>query len=130
MYDELYREFIKLKTTEMIEIIQDFPESMPCLTDIKFALDKTNMKDYLTFKLREMFENRLLILGNHTTLIISQITTLIISQYISTFRVMKLLDPSTIMLEIVSKPIKEYLRKRPDTLKRIVWLILHENDLY
>eukprot|EP00352_Strombidinopsis_acuminata_P009605 CAMPEP_0176377120 /NCGR_PEP_ID=MMETSP0126-20121128/28663_1 /TAXON_ID=141414 ORGANISM="Strombidinopsis acuminatum, Strain SPMC142" /NCGR_SAMPLE_ID=MMETSP0126 /ASSEMBLY_ACC=CAM_ASM_000229 /LENGTH=122 /DNA_ID=CAMNT_0017738825 /DNA_START=877 /DNA_END=1245 /DNA_ORIENTATION=- len=122
MYDELYREFIKLKTTEMIEIIQDFPESMPCLTDIKFALDKTNMKDYLTFKLREMFENRLLILGNHTTLIISQ--------YISTFRVMKLLDPSTIMLEIVSKPIKEYLRKRPDTLKRIVWLILHENDLY
>jgi hypothetical protein len=41
---------------------------------------------------------------------------------------MKLLDPSTLLLEIVSEPIKEHLRSRNDTLRCIVSSIIADED--
>lgn len=35
---------------------------------------------------------------------------MIIEHYIQAIRVLKLIDPSTILLEIISEPIKEHLR--------------------
>ena len=59
------------------------------------------------------------------------ITLLIIEHYIQAIRVLKLIDPSTIMLEIISEPIKEHLRSRQDTLRCIVQSILvDESELY
>ena len=59
------------------------------------------------------------------------ITLLIIEHYIQAIRVLKLIDPSTILLEIISEPIKEHLRKRQDTLRCIVQSILaDESELY
>lgn len=44
---------------------------------------------------------------------------------------MKLIDPSTILLEIISEPIKDHLRKRQDTLRCIVQSIIAEDsELY
>jgi hypothetical protein len=34
-------EFVKLRTSEMFYIFQDFPESSPAINDFKTALDKT-----------------------------------------------------------------------------------------
>ncbi len=44
---------------------------------------------------------------------------------------LKLIDPSTILLEVISEPIKEHLRRRQDTLRCIVQSILaDDSDLY
>ena len=59
------------------------------------------------------------------------ITLLIIEHYIQAIRVLKLIDPSTILLEVISEPIKAHLRKRGDTLRCIVQSILaDESELY
>lgn len=52
----------------------------------------------------------------------------IIKQYITIIRILRILDPSGACLEIVSEPIKEYLRKRDDTLKRTIDIVINQND--
>ncbi len=42
---------------------------------------------------------------------------------------MKYIDTSSILLEIISNPIKQYLRTRKDTMRCIINLILNEEDL-
>ena len=42
---------------------------------------------------------------------------------------MKIIDSSSLLLELVSKPIKIYLRSRKDTLRCIINLILSEDDV-
>lgn len=42
---------------------------------------------------------------------------------------MKYIDASSILLEIISNPIKQYLRSRKDTMRCIINLILNEEDL-
>lgn len=42
---------------------------------------------------------------------------------------MKFIDTSSILLEIISNPIKHYLRSRKDTLRCIINLIINEEDL-
>jgi anaphase-promoting complex subunit 2 len=59
------------------------------------------------------------------------ITLLIIEHYFQAIRFLKLIDPSTILLEVISEPIKEHLRRRQDTLRCIVQSILaDDSDLY
>ena len=48
--------------------------------------------------------------------------------YINTIDVMKILDPSTLMLEEVSDAFKEFLSKREDTLHCIIQIILYDKD--
>lgn len=43
----LYSNFVKLRTSEMIDIFREFPDSSPCLIDLKYALDKTKLNNYL-----------------------------------------------------------------------------------
>ena len=42
---------------------------------------------------------------------------------------MKLLDPSTLMLEEVSDTFKQFLNRRQDTLQCIIQIILYDDDL-
>jgi len=81
---------------------------------------KTDILQEFSYKLREDFESRLLIPGIPTTQIIEQ--------YIKTIRILRILDPSAICLEIVSEPIKEYLRGRQDTLKCIIDIVINQED--
>jgi anaphase-promoting complex subunit 2 len=77
----------------------------------------------LAEKMREQIVDRLLIPGVDSKTIINN--------YIQVIRVFKFIDPSTILLEIISKPIKDYLRSRKDTLRCIVSIIIEEgSELY
>lgn len=93
---------MKLRTSEMIAILGDYPDSSAALNDLKYALNKTKMYNYFSTSVKEQFANRLLIPGVNTILIIEQ--------YIRIINAMKIIDPSTILLEVISEPIKEYLR--------------------
>jgi anaphase-promoting complex subunit 2 len=89
------------------------------LEDLKQVL-KTDILQEFSYKLREDFESRLLIPGIPTSKIIEQ--------YIKTIRILRILDPSAVCLEIVSEPIKEYLRGRPDTLESIIDIVIYQED--
>ena len=79
----------------------------------------------LADEMKKQVINRLLLPGVSTKFIINF--------YIQVIRVFKLIDPSTILLEIVSEPIKEYLRSRKDTLRVIINTIIsgdEKSELY
>ena len=78
---------------------------------------------YLVCKLRDQIVQRLLIPSIDTNFIIRF--------YIQVITVLKFLDPSTILLEMVSAPIKDYIRSRKDSLRCIVNIIIsNESELY
>ena len=43
---------VKLWTSQIIELIQEFPEGSPCLLDLKSALAVTNLKEYFAEEVR------------------------------------------------------------------------------
>lgn len=98
-----------------------------CIQELKMTLQNIarfeNMHFKLAEKMKEQIVDRLLIPGVDSKSIINF--------YIQVIRVFKFIDPSTILLEIISKPIKDYLRSRKDTLRCIVSIIIEdESDLY
>ena len=56
-------------------------------------------------------------------------TSLIIEIFIRLINIMKYIDSTSVLLEIISNPIKVYLRSRKDTMRCIINLILNEEDL-
>ncbi|CDW73691.1 anaphase-promoting complex subunit 2 [Stylonychia lemnae] len=119
----LLTKFVSLRTKDIFEIFQEFPDSMPSINDFKYALEKTQLHKQFVNQVKEQFSQRLLLPG--------VITFIIIEHYIQAIRVLKLIDPSTILLEMISEPIKDHLRQRQDTLRCIVQSILaDESELY
>ncbi|KAJ2351512.1 Anaphase-promoting complex subunit 2, partial [Coemansia sp. RSA 2611] len=58
-------------------------------------------------------------------------TSDILTQYISAIRCLRLLDPSSTVLEIVARPIRSYLRSREDTVSCIVQdMVSEESELF
>lgn len=47
----------------------------------------------------------------------------ILHQYVSTIKALKIIDPTGVFLEAVGEPIREYLRRRKDTIKCIVTML-------
>ena len=111
----------ELCTKEFITLIQEFPESSPCLEDLKVSLNISKMNDQFVTEVIGQLQKRLLTIGRSSSLILSL--------YIKTIDVMKLLDPSTLMLEEVSDTFKQFLNKRLDTLQCIIQIILYDDDL-
>eukprot|EP00347_Sterkiella_histriomuscorum_P002825 403366657 len=119
----LLSQYVNQRTKDMFQIFQEFPDSLPAINDFKYALDKTKLHKFFANQIKEQFSQRLLLPG--------VITFMIIEHYIQAIRVIKLIDPSTILLEIISEPIKDHLRQRQDTLRCIVQSILaDESELY
>eukprot|EP00118_Oscarella_pearsei_P017982 m.181468 g.181468 ORF g.181468 m.181468 type:complete len:128 (+) comp39272_c0_seq24:102-485(+) len=51
-------------------------------------------------------------------------TTDILTHYVSTIKSLKLLDPTGVVLEQAGEPVREYLRLREDTVRRIVFNLI------
>ena len=105
-------ELSKYYINQIFDIIKACPDSQPIIEDFKFALEATKLHQELANKMIESYSKRLLIPG--------VISSVIILQYIQIIKVLKYIDSSTILLDIVSDPIKACLRKRPDTLRSII----------
>ena len=119
----LHESFAQMRFREMFDVIRDYPDTAPCLADLKAALERTHMQQALAEELKGKFCARLLLPG------VGTIT--IIELYIQTIRVMKLIDPSALLLEVVSEPIRAHLRRRKDTLRCIVNAIISDDaELY
>jgi hypothetical protein len=93
---------INKKNSNLI-FFTEFPESQPALEDLGICLQKTDLRSYLTTKLQSALETRLLHPGANTVDIL--IT------YVAAIRALRLLDPSGVLLDTVTTPVRQYLRQ-------------------
>eukprot|EP00775_Hariotina_reticulata_P008508 gene8508-8690_t len=111
-----------LRSSDMFNIVIDFPESSPALQDLVLCLQHTNMAGQFAATFRAALEHRLLHAG--------AATADIIHTYVSTIRAMTQVDPSGMLLDVISHPIRSYLRSRPDTIRCIVSLLTGQSFCY
>lgn len=108
----LYHTYTLIRIDQLFNIIVDYPYSLPAIEDIKVCLEKTDLRSTLCKKLQTALETRLLHPGVNTPDILTA--------YVSTIRSLRHLDPSGVILETVTKPVRYYLRNREDTVRSVV----------
>ncbi|KAJ6585555.1 hypothetical protein B0H19DRAFT_424203 [Mycena capillaripes] len=109
-----------LRTSEIFDIIIDFPDSNGALLDLKECLQRVDQRASLVQALRKANRKRLLHPGADTKLILSQ--------YVATIRCLRIVDPPGVLLFKVADPIRRYLRERPDTIRSIVANLVGDDD--
>lgn len=114
----LYHSYTKTRIDQLFNIIIEYPDSQPAVDDIKICLAKTDLRPTLCKKLQNALETRLLHPGVNTPDILTA--------YISTIRALRHLDPSGVILETVTKPVRNYLRSREDTVRSVVSSLTEE----
>lgn len=120
---QVYSQFSNLRVSELFSIIIDYPDSKPAIDDLRTCLMKLGNMRQMAQSLRDAIQQRLLHPG--------ATTNDILTQYISAIRCLRLLDPSSTVLEIVARPIRAYLRARGDTVSCIIQdMVSDESELF
>jgi len=104
-----------LRIHELFDVIVEYPDSMPAITDLRTCLQNTTLHAELVDSFVDATRSRLLHAGASTVDIVQQ--------YIGTIKTLLELDPSGVVLELVSPPVKEYLRERKDTIRCVVTMM-------
>ncbi|KAJ2820437.1 Anaphase-promoting complex subunit 2, partial [Coemansia furcata] len=119
----VYNKFSELRVSELFGIIIDYPDSRLAISDLRTCVVKLRTMRQMAHSLRDAIQQRLLHPG--------ATTNDILTQYISAIRCLRLLDPSSTVLEIVARPIRSYLRSREDTVSCIVQdMVSEESELF
>ncbi|KAJ2911238.1 Anaphase-promoting complex subunit 2 [Coemansia aciculifera] len=119
----LYAKFCELRVSELFGIIIDYPDSKLAIFDLRACVVRLRNMRQVAHSLRNAIQQRLLHPG--------ATTSDILTQYISAIRCLRLLDPSSTVLEIVARPIRAYLRSREDTVSCIVQdMVSEESELF
>ncbi|EDW01938.1 anaphase-promoting complex subunit 2 [Drosophila grimshawi] len=108
----MYETFAQNVISQFFSIIIDYPDSTPAIDDLKICMEKIDMRVLLTESLRSSLEARILHPGVNTMDILTG--------YVAAIKAIRHLDNTGVILEIVTAPIKDYLRKRNDTVRRVV----------
>ncbi|EIT73459.1 hypothetical protein BDV35DRAFT_156929 [Aspergillus flavus] len=101
-----------LRTGELFDIIVEWPASSGAIEDLRHFTAYPAGRFQVTHSFSAVLDHRLLHPGASTVEIL-QI-------YISIIRAFNLLDPKGVLLDRIARPIRRYLRDRPDTVKVIV----------
>ncbi|KAJ8928110.1 hypothetical protein NQ314_019336 [Rhamnusium bicolor] len=104
----LYNSYTKIRIDQLFNIIIEYPESLPALEDLRLCLPRTDLKPLLTKKLQKAMETRLLHPGVSTPDVLTA--------YVAAIRSLRVLDPTGLLLETVTRPVHQYLRSREDTV--------------
>lgn len=80
------------------EIVSEYPESQPAIDDLRICLSRTDLKKVLVQTLQDALKTRLLHPGVNTPDILSA--------YIAAIKALRQLDPTGVLLETVTEPIK------------------------
>jgi len=115
--DEAY---VDSRMSEMYDIITEFPESSSAVFDLKGPLSRTRRHRRLAHSVHATLQHRLLHPGANT----SQIMDV----YISTVKVLGMLDPLGLLLDTAARSVREYLKKRNDTVHCVVASLTDELD--
>lgn len=97
---------------QFFSIIIDYPDSIPAINDLQICLRSIDLRKHLIRSLKETLEKRLLHPGVNTMDILTA--------YVAAIKAIRHLDNSGIILETVTEPVKEYLKRRHDTIRKVV----------
>jgi anaphase-promoting complex subunit 2 len=104
--------FCLVRMDELFDIIADYPESHPSVVELRQTLAQTAMHAQLGQALQKSLVQRLMHPGANTSQIIDM--------YINTIKVLREIDPSDRLLDVVTDPVRTYLRGRSDTVRCII----------
>ena len=104
-----------LRIHELFDVVVEYPDSLPAIADLRICLQNTTLHAALVDSFVAATRSRLLHAGASTVDIVQQ--------YIGTIKTLLELDPSGVVLELVSRPVKEYLRERKDTIRCVVTML-------
>lgn len=90
--------FIYKNIVCMLYLSLEYPESQPALDDLRICLERTDQRKSLVKNLQEAIKTRLLHPGVNTPDIVTA--------YIAAIKALKHLDPTGVLLEAVTEPIK------------------------
>ncbi|XP_050072708.1 anaphase-promoting complex subunit 2 [Anopheles maculipalpis] len=107
-----YDKYANMIVDQFFQIIINFPLSQPAVDDLKLCLSKININRCFVSTIRNMLCERLLHTGVDTPDILTG--------YVAALKTLAHFDPSTVLLRSITKPIKEYLRGRSDTVRCVV----------
>jgi anaphase-promoting complex subunit 2 len=112
--------FVHVRMNELFDLVTDYPESLPAVRELQVALDRTGRIFYesLAFEWRQALVQRLIHPGAKTSQIIDV--------YINTIKVLREMDPSGELLQVVTAPVREYLRGRDDCVRCIITSLTDE----
>ncbi|XP_073846861.1 anaphase promoting complex subunit morula [Musca autumnalis] len=108
----VYENYALSVIDQFFSIIIDFPDSIPAIEDLKICMEKINLRRQIINTLKTSLEARILHPGVNTMDILTG--------YVAAIKAIRYLDNSGVILETVTAPIKEYLRKRSDTVRCVV----------
>lgn len=115
----LFEKYANTIIDQFFNIIIEFPDSQPAIDDLKLCMEKLDLRCHLVETLKTNLETRLLHQGVDTNDIITG--------YVATIKAMRHLEKSGILLQTVTEPVKEYLRKcRQDTVRCVVTSLIEE----
>ncbi|KAL0280099.1 UNVERIFIED_CONTAM: hypothetical protein PYX00_001488 [Menopon gallinae] len=108
----LYETYTRTRIEQLFNIIIEYPDSQPAVEDLRICLQKTDLRSDLTEKLQRALETRLLHPGVNTPDVLTA--------YIAAIKALRQLDPTGVLLESVTHPVRHYLRQREDAIKCII----------
>ena len=113
-------QFLLLRSSQLFNLIRDFPTSFLLLEELKTAITLTCQSEYVVASIKRQLADRLLIPGAHTEDVLEM--------YLRTFKVVSFLFPERTMNVFVriATPVIVHLQKRPDSVKCIVSTLLDE----
>ncbi|XP_001605994.1 anaphase-promoting complex subunit 2 [Nasonia vitripennis] len=116
----LYETYTRVRIEQLFNIIIEYPESRAAVDDLRICLERTDLRKYLIRSLQDALKSRLLHPGVSTPDILTA--------YIAAIKVLRQLDPTGVLLEMITEPIKVYLRGREDTVRCVVSGLLDESS--
>lgn len=121
MAQQCLQNFVGARLQEVFLMISNFPDSEPALLDLRRCLVGAGCSAQLVHALHRQFKMKLLIAGTPTRDIIKA--------YSKTIRALPVLDPRGLLLQVVTGPIRDYLKKRKDTVRCVILALTEDQDL-
>ncbi|CAG7830186.1 unnamed protein product [Allacma fusca] len=104
---------------DMFSIIIEFPDSQPILEDLRMCMHQANLRDILVNKLKWALERRLLNAGVSTNSVLDA--------YCNCVKALKFVDASGILVQLITPPVREYLKHREETVRVILVSLTEES---
>ena len=119
-------QYLVFRSSQLFELIRDFPASEPMLEELRAALRLTSQFDYVIAAINGQLSDRLLIPGAHTEDVLAM--------YLLTYKVVAFLFrdvPNVRLIDVfrrIATPVIDQLQKRTDSVKCIVSTLLDDDS--
>lgn len=114
----LFQTYANTIIDQFFNIIIEYPDSKPSIDDLKICMAKIDLRKYLTATVKKALETRLLHPGVDTGDVLTG--------YVAAIKALKHLDSSGVLLECITEPVKDYLKKRSDTVRCVITALTEE----